>query len=83
MKDELNIDYKDCARELTIIEEIDALSLEENLRVRIMKKLHELISINDNLITEIRDANSEIRELENAVVYLSKQVVKNKKYKEY
>lgn len=83
MKDELNIDYKDCDRELTIIEEIDALSLEENLRVRIMKKLHELISINDNLITEIRDANSEIRELENAVVYLSKQVVKNKKYKEY
>lgn len=79
MKDELNIDYKDCAMELTIIEEIDALSIEENLKVRIMKKLHELISINDNLITEIRDANSEIRELENAVVYLSKQVVKNKK----
>lgn len=79
MKDELNIDYKDCTKELNIIEEIDALSLEENLRTRIMKKLHELISINDNLITEIRDANSEIRELENAVVYLSKQVVKNKK----
>ena len=70
MKDELNIDYKDCTKELNIIEEIDALSLEENLRTRIMKKLHELISINDNLITEIRDANSEIRELENAVVYL-------------
>ena len=79
MKDELNIDYKDCTKELNIIEEIDALSLEENLRTRIMKKLHELISISDNLITEIRDANSEIRELENAVVYLSKQVVKNKK----
>ena len=79
MKDELNIDYKDCTKELNIIEEIDALSLEENLRTRIIKKLHELISINDNLITEIRYANSEIRELENAVVYLSKQVVKNKK----
>ena len=51
MKDELNIDYKDCTKELNIIEEIDALSLEENLRTRIMKKLHELISINDNLIT--------------------------------
>lgn len=65
-----------CIRELTIIEEIDALPIEEKLKNRIMKKLIVLISTNDNLIKEIRDANSEINRLEKAVIYLSKLVVK-------
>ena len=63
-----------CVRELTIIEEIDALPIEEKLKNRIMKKLIVLISTNDNLIKEIRDANSEINRLEKAVLYLSKIV---------
>lgn len=64
----------ECCKEMTVYEEIDALPIEEKLKNRIMKKLILLVNTNDKLIKEIRDANSEINNLQRAVLYLSKIV---------
>lgn len=71
--EEVKMDCK-CCREMTIYEEIDALPIEERIKERILEKLHVLISTNESLIKEIRDANSEINSLSRAVLYLSKIV---------
>lgn len=64
----------ECCKEMTVYEEIDALPIEEKLKNRIMKKLILLVNTNDKLIKEIRNANSEINNLQRAVLYLSKIV---------
>lgn len=70
-----------CNREMTIIEEIDALPIEERIKEKIIEKLNVLVSTNEALIKEIRDANSEIHSLSRAVLYLSKEVGKCKEDK--
>ena len=68
-----------CAsRELTIIEEIDALPIEERIKERIISKVSEQNSNYDNIKEELYECHYEIERLQKAVLYLSKEIGKCK-----
>lgn len=71
---EEKMDCKGCVKELTIIEEIERLNIEEKIKERIIRKLEDEDSRNYELENEIYRCHKEIQRLENAVLYLSKIV---------
>lgn len=75
---EVKMDSNCCCREMTIIEEIKALSIEEKIKKRLLDKLEDEDSRNYELENEIYRCHREIGMLEKAVLYLSKEVGKCK-----
>ena len=67
-----------CAREMTIIEEIKALSIEEKIKKRLLDKLEDEDSRNYKLENEVYRCHREIEKLEKAVLFLSKEVAEYK-----
>ena len=67
-----------CARELTVIEEIDALPIEEKIKERIIDKLWKQKSDYNNIKEELYECHYEIERLQKAVLYLSKELGKFK-----
>ena len=76
--EEVNMDCKCCAREATVIEEIERLPIEENIKERIIDKLWKQKSDYDNIKEELYGCHYEIERLQKAVLYLSKEVAKCK-----
>ena len=70
-----------CVREMSIIEEIKALSIEEKIKKRLLDKLEDEDSRNYELENEVYRCHREIEMLEKAVLYLSKEVGKCKEEK--
>ena len=69
---EEKMDCKGCIKELTIIEEIKRLHIEEKIKERIIRKLEDEDSRNYELENEIYRCHKEIEMLEKSVLYLSK-----------
>lgn len=67
-----------CAREMTIIEEIKALSIEEKIKKRLLDKLEDEDSRNYELEDEVYRCHREIEKLEKAVLFLSKEIAEYK-----
>lgn len=82
MEDRLKIDCK-CCREKNLYEEIDALSIDKEIKERIISKVKKERELIDELGDKLCKCHDEIEILENAVIYLSKQVAKNEKYMGY
>ena len=76
--EEVKMDCKCCSREMTIIEEIDALPIEEKIKNRIIDKLWKQKSDYDNIKEELYECHYEIERLQKAVLYLSKEIGKCK-----
>ena len=72
---------KCCDREMTIIEEIDALPIEERIKKRIIRKLSEHNLDYTNMKNELYECHYEIERLQKAVLYLSKEIGKCKEGK--
>ena len=78
--EEVKMDCNCCcaSRESTIIEEIDALPIEERIKERIISKVSEHNLDYTNMKNELYECRCEIERLQKAVLYLSKEIGKCK-----
>ena len=75
MDNETN-DCKGCYKEPSLGEMIDSLPIQSDIKESMIGKYNSIVDINEHLINQIRNANSEIDRLEKAVIILSKTMVK-------
>lgn len=69
-------DCKGCYKEPSLGEMIDSLPIQSDIKESMIRKYNSIVDINEHLINQIRNANSEIDRLEKAVIILSKTMVK-------
>lgn len=69
-------DCKCCYKEPSLGEMIDSLPIQSDIKELMIRKYNSIVDINEDLINQIRNANSEIDRLEKAVIILSKTMAK-------